>query len=83
MLIIINFEFLLLLLRIYIVCQLLQEGVAVIIGPQSPPSASHVQSVCDAVHVPHIETSWDFRSMKGGYLLNLFPHPAVLTRVCF
>lgn len=32
-------------------CQLLQEGVAVVFGPQSPQTANLVQSVCDALEV--------------------------------
>ncbi|CAL8109951.1 unnamed protein product [Orchesella dallaii] len=63
------------------VCQLLQEGIAVVFGPQSPQTANLVQSVCDALEVPHVETNWDFRSNRGNYMINLFPHPSNLSRV--
>lgn len=64
------------------VCQLLNDGVAAIIGPQSPQSASYVQSVCDAVEVPHIETTGDYRTLPGKFSVNLYPHPSTLAMVC-
>ncbi len=66
---------------IWIVCQLLNDGVAAVIGPQSSPSASHVQSVCDVMEVPHFETNVNFRSIRGNFAINLYPQPEVLTRV--
>lgn len=33
------------------VCHLLRTGVAAIFGPQSPHTASHVQSICDTMEV--------------------------------
>ncbi|XP_021964384.2 glutamate receptor ionotropic, kainate 2 isoform X2 [Folsomia candida] len=61
-------------------CRVLNDGVAAIIGPQSQASVSHVQSVCDVVGVPHAETVANYRSIRGNYGINLYPHPAVLTR---
>lgn len=65
----------------YLVCQMMKEGVGVILGPQSPTTASHVQSVCEVLNVPHIETKWDFRSSQGNFLINLYPHPSTLSMV--
>ncbi|KAL9692705.1 hypothetical protein quinque_005512 [Culex quinquefasciatus] len=33
------------------VCHLLRIGVAAIFGPQSPHTASHVQSICDTMEI--------------------------------
>ncbi len=38
------------------VCHLLRSGVAALFGPQSGTTSSHVQSICDAMEIPHIET---------------------------
>ncbi|GAB6022610.1 hypothetical protein CHUAL_006707 [Chamberlinius hualienensis] len=58
------------------VCSLMETGVAAIFGPQSSESATHVQSICDALEVPHIESRWDFRS----HGVNLYPHPPTLSK---
>lgn len=60
---------------------MMREGIAAIFGPQSPEAASHVQSICDAFEIPHIETKWDYKIRKENYLINLYPHPLTLSRV--
>lgn len=63
------------------VCELLNEGIGGVIGPQTATTASHVQSVCEVFNVPRIETKWDFRGSHGNFLINLYPHPATLSMV--
>lgn len=63
------------------VCHLLRNSVAAIFGPQSENTANHVQSICDALEVPHIETRWDYKLMRDEYSLNLYPHPKSLSKV--
>lgn len=63
------------------VCSVLQEGVAAIFGPENPETASHVQSICDAFEVPHIEVKWDHVYRGESYLFNLAPHPETLSKV--
>lgn len=63
------------------VCHLLRIGVGGIFGPQSAHTASHVQSICDTMEVPHLETRWDYRLRRENCLVNLYPHPSVLSRV--
>ncbi|GAB0095910.1 Ionotropic glutamate receptor [Sergentomyia squamirostris] len=61
-------------------CRLLKSGVAAIIGPQSPTSAVHVQSICDAKEMPHIETR--FEPLATGLpSLNIHPHAQTQSRV--
>ena len=62
---------------------MLRLGVAAIFGPQSEKTANHVQSICDALEVPHIETRWDFKLTRDAYSLNLYPHPKSLSKVCW
>ncbi|XP_063889783.1 glutamate receptor ionotropic, kainate 2-like isoform X1 [Scylla paramamosain] len=61
-------------------CLLLQYGVAAIFGPQSGQSAAHVQSICDAFEVPHLEYRWDFGLTTHAYSVNLYPSPSTLSK---
>ena len=63
------------------VCHLLRSGVAALFGPQSGTTSSHVQSICDAMEIPHIETRWDFRLKRDDYSINLYPHPRTISKV--
>ena len=62
-------------------CELLADGVAALFGPSAEISAGHVQSICDAVAIPHIETRYDTKKEKSPYSVNLYPHPATLAKV--
>ncbi|XP_068243537.1 glutamate receptor ionotropic, kainate 2-like isoform X3 [Palaemon carinicauda] len=62
------------------VCKLLRNGVAAIFGPQSENTANHVQSICDAKEIPHIETRWDYKVTGDVYSVNLYPHPPALSQ---
>ncbi|XP_044006778.1 glutamate receptor ionotropic, kainate 2 isoform X4 [Aphidius gifuensis] len=62
------------------VCYLLNTGVAAIFGPQSAHTASHVQSICDTMEIPHLETRWDYRLRRESCLVNLYPHPSTLSK---
>ncbi|XP_054720355.1 glutamate receptor ionotropic, kainate 2-like isoform X2 [Uloborus diversus] len=59
-------------------CGLLQKGVAAIFGPQKEPTRMHVQSICDDLEVPHVESRWDWRLLRDQLSVNLYPHPSVL-----
>nr|CAD7443084.1 unnamed protein product [Timema bartmani] len=61
-------------------CHLLRSGVAAIFGPQSGQTASHVQSICDTMEIPHLETRWDYRLRRESCLVNLYPHPTTLSK---
>lgn len=78
---------------------MVRQGVAAIIGPQSEASADHVQSMCQNMRIPHIQTHWDPKHssaldiMKSGsryseinnspLSINLYPHPASISKVIF
>ncbi|XP_076352002.1 glutamate receptor ionotropic, kainate 2-like isoform X2 [Tachypleus tridentatus] len=54
-------------------CDLLDQGVAAIFGPQSIEPSATLQSTCGVLNVPHIETRWDFRIRPDNHTVNLFP----------
>ncbi|XP_037896412.1 glutamate receptor ionotropic, kainate 1-like [Glossina fuscipes] len=62
------------------VCGLLNVGVAAIFGPQSSHTASHVQSICDNMEIPHLENRWEYRLRRESCLVNLYPHPNILSK---
>jgi ionotropic glutamate receptor len=63
------------------VCHLLKSGVAALFGPESGTTSSHVQSICDAMEIPHIETRWDYLVKRDDYSINLYPSPKQISRV--
>ncbi|KAG8176522.1 hypothetical protein JTE90_018995, partial [Oedothorax gibbosus] len=62
------------------VCDLLSEGMAAMFGPQSSEGSAAVQSTCDVLEVPHIESRWDYRTKRDNHSINLYPHPTALGR---
>ena len=56
--------------------------MAGLFGPQSSVTSSHIQSICDTLEIPHIETRWDYRMKRDDYSVNLYPHPHALGQVC-
>ncbi|XP_069972392.1 glutamate receptor ionotropic, kainate 2-like isoform X1 [Penaeus vannamei] len=61
------------------VCDILRNPVAAIFGPQMEKTANHVQSICDAMEIPHIETRWDYKLRRDAYSINLYPYPPSLS----
>ncbi|GIY94535.1 glutamate receptor ionotropic, kainate 2, partial [Caerostris extrusa] len=64
----------------FTVCKLLGYGLAGIFGPQSPMAAAHVQSISDALEVPHIESRWDYKLQRDDLSINLHPRAATLNQ---
>ncbi|KAF0299268.1 Glutamate receptor ionotropic, kainate 1 [Amphibalanus amphitrite] len=62
------------------VCSAVERGVAAVIGPQSPAAAAHVQSLCDALELPHLGTTWDHRPGREDYSINLHPDTRTLSK---
>ena len=46
-------------------CKALETGVSGLFGPQSGATAAHIQSMCDALELPHVETRWDSRDIDN------------------
>ena len=59
---------------------MLREGIAGMFGPMSSLSAAHVQSICDSLNIPHIETRWDYKEEDSdSFSINLHPHYITLS----
>lgn len=63
-------------------CDQLALGVAALFGPTHSSSVSAVQSICNALQVPHIQTRWKQPSVDGRDLfsVNLHPDHAAISR---
>lgn len=72
---IINYVFL-----YFSVCKIIKDGVAAIFGPSSQISSGHVQSICNSLSIPHIQTHWDARDVRDHFSISLYPHFQTLGR---
>ncbi|XP_061424119.1 glutamate receptor ionotropic, kainate 2-like isoform X3 [Lethenteron reissneri] len=63
-------------------CDQLSLGVAAIFGPSHSASASSVQSIANALEVPHIQTQWKPQpsSSRDTFFVNLYPDYASVSR---
>ncbi|KAJ0061362.1 hypothetical protein NL108_016856, partial [Boleophthalmus pectinirostris] len=63
-------------------CDQLSLGVAAIFGPSHSSSANAVQSICNALGVPHIQTRWKHQvsDNRDSYYVSLFPDFSSLSR---
>ncbi|XP_034139238.1 glutamate receptor ionotropic, kainate 2 isoform X3 [Drosophila guanche] len=61
------------------VCRQLEAGVQAIFGPTDPLLAGHVQSICEAYDIPHIEVRIDLEMNSKEFSVNLYPSHNVLT----
>ncbi|XP_044732050.1 glutamate receptor ionotropic, kainate 2-like isoform X2 [Chrysoperla carnea] len=63
------------------VCELLEKGIVGLFGPTAGLSSGYVQSMCDLMEIPHIETRRDHLPNRGTCMINLHPYPPTLARV--
>ncbi|XP_064208691.1 glutamate receptor ionotropic, kainate 1 isoform X4 [Anguilla rostrata] len=63
-------------------CDQLALGVAAVFGPSHSSSVSAVQSICNALEVPHIQTRWKHPSVdnRDTFYINLHPEHASISR---
>ncbi|KAI9565746.1 hypothetical protein GHT06_009538 [Daphnia sinensis] len=62
-------------------CKQIDFGVQAIFGPSDPVLGPHVQSICDALDIPHLETRLDLASRtsaRSELSINLHPSQEVL-----
>ncbi|KAK6305814.1 hypothetical protein J4Q44_G00245940 [Coregonus suidteri] len=64
------------------VCDQLALGVAAVFGPSHSSSVSAVQSICNALEVPHIQTRWKHPSVdnRDTFYINLYPEYTAISR---
>lgn len=51
----------------------MEFGVQAIFGPSDPILGAHIQSICEALDVPHIEARIDFEPLSKELSINLHP----------
>lgn len=51
----------------------MEKGVQAIFGPSDQLLGSHIQSICEALSLPHIETRIDFDIRPKPFSINLHP----------
>ncbi|XP_077466845.1 glutamate receptor ionotropic, kainate 1-like [Stigmatopora argus] len=63
-------------------CDQLALGVGAVFGPSHSSSVSAVQSICNALEVPHIQTRWKHPSVdnRDSFYINLHPEYASISR---
>ena len=66
---------------LFSVCQMTAPGLTALIGPSSESAASHVQCMVHQMHIPHIETRFDYSNILSPFSINIHPHPSVLGKV--
>lgn len=64
------------------VCHLMKTGVAAIFGPQSPHTASHVQSICDTMEVSSFAGKLELMKRIAQRTLDIEPCPDSTTNCC-
>lgn len=60
------------------VCRQLQNGVQALFGPSDALLGPHVQSICEALDVPHMESRLDLESNSKEFSINLYPSQSLL-----
>lgn len=51
----------------------MEFGVQAIFGPSDPVLGAHIQSICEALDVPHLEARIDFEPISKELSINLHP----------
>ncbi|XP_063985282.1 glutamate receptor ionotropic, kainate 1-like isoform X2 [Diachasmimorpha longicaudata] len=54
-------------------CKQLSRSVQSIFGPTDPLLGAHIQSICEALDVPHLEARMDFEPTFKEFSINLYP----------
>lgn len=61
------------------VCQMAtMPGLTGIVGPVSSSAANHVQNMAAQMHIPHLESRFDYNLETPPYSINVHPHPSML-----
>ena len=54
-------------------CKQIGFGVQAIFGPFDPVLGSHIQSITDALDIPHLEARVDMEPQEKEFSINLYP----------
>ncbi|KAL0117227.1 hypothetical protein PUN28_010223 [Cardiocondyla obscurior] len=64
-----------------IACELINQGVVGMFGPQDESTSSYIQSMSDTLDIPYIVARWDPEPKRGSNVINLYPHTHALSMV--
>jgi len=68
-----------------LVCDSLESGIGAIFSPAGCSTSAIIQSICNSMEIPHIETHWktslNHQPSNGymNYYLNVYPDPVILS----
>ena len=51
----------------------MEHGAQAIFGPSDPHLGAHVQSICDALEIPHLEARIDMDNEYKPFSVNVYP----------
>jgi len=61
-------------------CELIQPGVSAFFGPITESSSYHVQALSDTLHVPFMQTKYEYALKRADFSISVQPHPSLLGR---
>ncbi|CAB3388675.1 Hypothetical predicted protein [Cloeon dipterum] len=64
-----------------VACKQMEQGIQAIFGPSDPVLGAHIQSICEALDVPHLETRVDFEPSFKEFSINLHPSQEHMNQV--
>lgn len=62
------------------VCRQMESGVQAVFGPSDPVLGAHIQSICEALDIPHIESRIDLEPLSKELSINLHPSQENMNR---
>ena len=62
------------------VCRQIKEGIAAVFGPINKVPRAHVQSICNAFEIPHLQAQWDSRENRDYFSISVYPDAQTLSR---
>ncbi|KAG8321977.1 Glutamate receptor ionotropic, kainate 1 [Homalodisca vitripennis] len=54
-------------------CKQMEFGIQALFGPSDPLLGAHIQSICEALDIPHVEARIDFEPAFKEFSINLHP----------
>lgn len=66
-------KFIVLFFILFLACLQVDFGIQAIFGPTDPLLGSHIQSICEALDIPHVEARLDFDTAPKEFSINLHP----------
>lgn len=65
----------------FTVCDSIESGIGAIFGPTGYEASSIIQSICNSMEIPQIETHWKMNpKTQPSYYMNVYPDPIILSR---